>query len=620
MKKLSIEHSLIAALLGVVVTGTALAQSAARMDPVPVKNWKVPSIETMMKAYGSTPIPNVTINPGAFVFQSLVPCRMVDTRGGPGPFGVGETRVYSVSFAGTCPGTLPGNIAAVSANFTVVNTAGTGFVTGFPTGASLPAVSTVNWIGANAIVSNAAIVPTSSGPNSNISVYASQATDVIIDINGIFISNITSNGDTLNIISNVPGGATLIGQNDSGAGLSIGVLGHITANPAGGSSAAVRGQNDGAGGGGIGVWGSQNGSGYGVYGTATSGLGVFGNTAGSGISVGGVWGTSSNALGVYGASTNTNGIWAQSTNFDALAAFGGRDGAYLQGARYGAIGASTSSTSGNAGLFGLIDGVTYPANSWGGTLAILGHASVYGILGKASSAGGRGVQGCRVNGTTGLCLTAGVLGYTGTSGVHSFNDVTAGGAKPFVVPYEGDAAKQIVFVATEADEVLTATRGRVTLQRGLSVIKVPGHFLKVTEPEGWSVQLTPIGEMAALAVTRIDSNNGEIEVKASEGVEAFYRVEGIRRGYKDFQPVQENTYFVPASATAKMDNWPAQTQKILIQNKIYNEDGTPNIETGRALGWAQVWENEANARAAAIKTLEAAASKTRAEQEKTGKQ
>lgn len=499
MKKLSIEHSLIAALLGVVVTGTALAQSAARMDPVPVKNWKVPSIETMMKAYGSTPIPNVTINPGAFVFQSLVPCRMVDTRGGPGPFGVGETRVYSVSFAGTCPGTLPGNIAAVSANFTVVNTAGTGFVTGFPTGASLPAVSTVNWIGANAIVSNAAIVPT--GPNSNISVYASQATHVIIDINGIFISNITRNGDTLNIISNVPGGATLIGQNDSGAGLSIGVLGHITANPAGGSSAAVRGQNDGAGGGGIGVWGSQNGSGWGVYGTATSGLGVFGTSAG-GI---GILGTGF-LRGVEGDGTdNTNSC--------------------------GVCGFAASGGAGSSGVSAFPNGGTFPA-----------------------------------------LFTSG--------------NFQANGTKSFVEPHPLDASKQINYVSIEGPEPRTFFTGRARFDRGVARIEVPEHFRLVTDEEGLTVQITPIGAMAQVAV--MDLNLNEITVQSSRNVEFFYTVTGIRSSFRDHQAVEANMTFRPEGTAGRHDirlDLTRAARAAMIKNGTLNPDGSWNRETAVRMGW-----------------------------------
>ena len=57
------------------------------------------------------------------------------------------------------------------------------------------------------------------------------------------------------------------------------MLGQVTSTSPGGFSAAVRGINSGTGGLGIGVYGSQNGSGWGVYGTSPSGVGVYGQSS-----------------------------------------------------------------------------------------------------------------------------------------------------------------------------------------------------------------------------------------------------------------------------------------------------------------------------------------------------
>ncbi len=83
------------------------------------------------------------------------------------------------------------------------------------------------------------------------------------------------------------------------------MLGEVSSTAPGASSAAVRGINRGTGGNGIGVWGSQNGSGWGVYGTSVSGTGVYGEaTATTGFTLG-VYGKvsspSSLAIGVFGA-------------------------------------------------------------------------------------------------------------------------------------------------------------------------------------------------------------------------------------------------------------------------------------------------------------------------------
>jgi hypothetical protein len=53
------------------------------------------------------------------------------------------------------------------------------------------------------------------------------------------------------------------------------VYGQVTSTTPGGFSAGVRGVNNGTGGNGIGVWGSQAGSGWGLYGTSVTGYGAY---------------------------------------------------------------------------------------------------------------------------------------------------------------------------------------------------------------------------------------------------------------------------------------------------------------------------------------------------------
>src|SRR6266511_1163518 len=228
--------SILTVLAGILATGAALAQTNNRRDPIALKNWKVPSIETMLRTYGDSPDTHF-VNPGAFVFQSTIPCRVVDTRTANGHFG------------GLCPSTFPANIAAVSLNITVTQTAGTGFVTGYATGGSLPTVSNVTFIGANVTISNAAIIPTAGGAASNINIFSSQGTHVILDINGIFLNNLSANNDQLQILTSIAGAAAILGQNnsstagshaiggfESGAGVVHGVQGQISGAALGGSS------------------------------------------------------------------------------------------------------------------------------------------------------------------------------------------------------------------------------------------------------------------------------------------------------------------------------------------------------------------------------------------------
>jgi hypothetical protein len=92
----------------------------------------------------------------------------------------------------------------------------------------------------------------------------------------------------------VPGQA-VAGMSDSTASDATAIYGEMASTSPGGSSAAVRGQNNGTGDLGIGVYGSQAGSGWGVYGTAASGIGVLGDGgSGTGASDGG-WASTGSA-------------------------------------------------------------------------------------------------------------------------------------------------------------------------------------------------------------------------------------------------------------------------------------------------------------------------------------
>ncbi len=67
----------------------------------------------------------------------------------------------------------------------------------------------------------------------------------------------------------------LRGETDSASGSAAAIYGQVTSTSPGGFSAGVRGVNNGTGGNGIGVWGSQAGSGWGLYGTSVTGYGAF---------------------------------------------------------------------------------------------------------------------------------------------------------------------------------------------------------------------------------------------------------------------------------------------------------------------------------------------------------
>src|SRR5664280_601677 len=112
------------------------------------------------------------------------PCRAVDTRpehGGGGPIQGNTYQNFPISGAGTC-GVLT-SAAVYSMNVSVVPNGSLGYLTVWPTGQPQPLVSTLNSLDGR-IKANAAIIP--AGTNGEISVYATDTTNVVVDVNGYF--------------------------------------------------------------------------------------------------------------------------------------------------------------------------------------------------------------------------------------------------------------------------------------------------------------------------------------------------------------------------------------------------------------------------------------------------
>ena len=124
-------------------------------------------------------------SPGTYAFYPVQPCRVADTRNPAGPFGGpaltgAQSRDFPVP-SSACG--LPSTASAYSMNVTVVPGGYLGYLKTWPAGQAQPNVSTLNsWTGK--VVANAALVPAGSG--GAISVYAEDATQVVLDTNGYF--------------------------------------------------------------------------------------------------------------------------------------------------------------------------------------------------------------------------------------------------------------------------------------------------------------------------------------------------------------------------------------------------------------------------------------------------
>jgi 6-phosphogluconolactonase (cycloisomerase 2 family) len=124
-------------------------------------------------------------SPSVLAFYPVAPCRLVDTRNTAGALGgpslVGNvTRTFPI-LASPCQ--IPATAKAYSLNFTSVPKGSLGFLSTWPAGQTIPLVSTLNAT-TGAVTANAAIVP--SGTNGDISVFVTNDSDVVIDINGYF--------------------------------------------------------------------------------------------------------------------------------------------------------------------------------------------------------------------------------------------------------------------------------------------------------------------------------------------------------------------------------------------------------------------------------------------------
>lgn len=149
-----------------------------------------------------TRIVSGSLQPGALRFVPVAPCRLMETRpeynfqGRTGAFGPpflnrGETRALNLPQSTVCPGLASAKANVL--NVTVIPRAGgaVDFVTVYPALETPPSFYTVRSPDGQT-VANSAIVK--AGASGGISVYASDNTDMIIDISGFFTDDTSVTG------------------------------------------------------------------------------------------------------------------------------------------------------------------------------------------------------------------------------------------------------------------------------------------------------------------------------------------------------------------------------------------------------------------------------------------
>jgi hypothetical protein len=578
--------------------------AAAAGTEVPLKNWAAPPYWTASSATpGRTALVDIS---GPLPFVPVVPCRVADTRTGSGfsgqygPPSIVALATRTFTIGGQCG--IPNQAAAVSFLITAVNESAAGNFRAWPDGSPMPTVgaAVLVWSATAGQIANGIVVPVGGSPGV-LDIYlngpSGSHTDLVLDVNGYYSTTPANQNNFFQIYTNsngyaiyaknssttcsgpcgivgialsgygvegrsnnaygvygesLTGGDGVFGTSDDGTG--AGVHGYVSSNVSSAASHAVFGEHASTGSLGFGVEGFHAGSGVGVYGHTTgSGTGVYGYSAGIGV-VGYGAGATASSFGVYGQT------------------------------------ASTASRA--AGVVGFDGTGTHDENNIR-SAGVRGYGAI-GVVGSSSYTYGYGVAGTFNNPSTGYSIASGGLApnFGGTTyGVYSFGDFGATGAKYFVEPHPTDASLVIRYGALEGPESGTYFRGTSKTVRGAAVIDVPESFRMVTDEEGLTVQLTPVGGWAEIYIESQDLDR--IVVRSSKDVTFHYLVQGVRKAFKDFVPIAKGQEFMPRSEKDRMPGYLTEVAKRrLIANGTYNPDGTVNMATAEREGWAERWREE----------------------------
>ena len=128
-----------------------------------------------------------------------------------------------------------------------------------------------------------------------------------------------------------------------------------------------------------------------------------------------------------------------------------------------------------------------------------------------------------------------------SGGVTITGNLTVTGTKAFAMEDPADPSKAIHYIALEGPEAGTYFRGTAKTVNGEVVIDMPGFFSRITEKERMTVQLTPVGGPGQIYVA--SRTPEQIVIKSADpsaDVEFDYFVQGVRKGYLDFQVERKN--------------------------------------------------------------------------------
>lgn len=394
--------------------------------------------------------------------------------------------------------------------------------------------------------------------------------------------NTVNNASTLFSLTNDGDGTSLEGNNTTTTSNIAAVRGVVTSASPGGFSSAVRGINNGTGGLGVGVYGSQAGSGWGVYGTTPNGLGVYGNATANGS---GVYANSNTGTGLTATSNNgipvSVSIFNNANNNTVLNASSVGNGTVINVTTSGNGAGVRSSTGSGFGVHGITTaqisaGVVGDNN--GGGEAIVGRTTsdIAGAVVGRNDGGGYGVRGFVATNTSGTGIgvygQVGINNSTGRAGrFENFNQTNTTG-NTFEVQTNGNGnipdntqGNAGSFLVNNTNSVAAAVRGEVKTIFGnfgaaaiFGVSSGTGGFaglFHASNPSGNGASLVSINDGNGNAITANASKDGNgVETNIDGAGNALYA-------------------WVPSFATGRAGRF-----------EIFNDTNTSDVITVKTIG------------------------------------